>query len=181
MQRHDAVLTATRDLLATVGYTSLTFSDVARQAGVTRQLVYRWWPAKASLVSEALFSGGVGALPESYAGPLDADLRLLIQAIVDYACRRDVRAGVAGLMADADADTPLPGLAEGLLQPLRDSLTVLIESGASRGDTRSNIDIDLTLNTIRGAVTMHLIADQTPPDVVVDHVSQIMTWALEQP
>ncbi|ODQ84804.1 hypothetical protein [Mycolicibacterium holsaticum] len=136
-------------------------SDVAKRAGVTRQLVYRWWAVKASLVSEALFGFGTPEWPAAYAGPLGADLRMFIGAIVDYACGPDVRAGIAGLMADAYPDTPLPGLVDGLLVPLRASLTAL--------------------NTIRGAVTMHVLADQTSPDVVVEHVTQLMTWALTQP
>lgn len=163
------------------GYTALTFSEVAKRAGVTRQLVYRWWAVKASLVSEALFGFGTPEWPTAYPGPLGADLRTFVGAIVDYACRPDVRAGIAGLMADADPDTPLPGLVEGLLVPLRASLTALVDAGIGRGDTRTEISIDLTLNTIRGAVTMHLLADQTPPDVVVEHVTQLMTWALTRP
>lgn len=148
---------------------------------MTRQLVYRWWAVKASLVSEALFAWGTPEWPTSYRGPLAADLEMFVRAIVDYASRSDVRAGIAGLMADADPDTPLPGLVDGLLAPLRASLTALVESGIGRGDTRTDIDIDLTLNTIRGAVTMHLLADQTPPDVVAEHVAQLMTWALRRP
>jgi len=81
-------------------------------------------------------------------------------------------------MADADASTPLPGLVDGLLAPLRTSLARLIAAGVARGDAHGDLDTDLTLNTIRGAVTMHLLADQTPPDVVVDHLSQLMARAL---
>ncbi|MGV0884646.1 TetR/AcrR family transcriptional regulator, partial [Mycolicibacterium sp. XJ883] len=180
-QRHEAVLAATRELLDERGYTAVTFSEVGKRAGVTRQLVYRWWAVKASLVSEALFGFGTPEWPTAYRGPLGADLRTFVGAIVDYACRPDVRAGIAGLMADADPHTPLPGLVEGLLVPLRASLTALVDAGIGRGDTRMNVDIDLTLNTIRGAVTMHLLADQTPPDVVVEHVAQLMTWALTRP
>ena len=39
-RRHEAVLAATRELLAELGYTALTFSEVAKRGGVTRQLVY---------------------------------------------------------------------------------------------------------------------------------------------
>lgn len=158
----------------------MTFSEVARSAGVTRQLMYRWWPARASLVSEALFGSGLPSWPFGYPGPLDSDVRLFVGAVVDVASRADVRAGIVGLMSEADAATPLPGLVDGLLTPLRRSLGALIESGVARGDVREGLDVDLTLNTIRGAVTMHLIADQTPPKVVVDHLSQLLTWAFRR-
>ena len=177
VERHEAVLAATRSLLAEEGYSALTFSAVARRAQVTRQLVNRWWPLKASLVSEALFGSGVEPWPTTYVGDLRADLRTFIGAIVVYGSRPDVRAGVAGLTADADADTPLPGLVEGFLVPLHDSLLALLEAN----DTRESIDVPLTLNTIRGAVVMHLIADRTPPDVVVSHLTDTMFWALRNP
>lgn len=172
------MLAATRAVLAEVGYPGLTYSEVAQRAGVTRQLVYRWWPVKASLVSEALFGYGVPPWPTEHPGPLAADLRRFVQALVDYAARPDVRAGVTGLMADAGPDTPLPGLVEGLLDPLRASLAALLEAGVRRGEARSGVDVDRTLSTIRGAVTMHLIADRMESEDVVDHLSRLMAWAL---
>lgn len=180
-QRHAAVLAATREILASDGYARLTFSDVAQRAGVTRQLLHRWWSSKASLVAEALFSSPDTTWPLTYRGPLTSDLRAFLQALVDYACRADVQAGVNGLMSEAGPDTDLPGLETGLLAPLRASLAALIDQGVARGDVRADIDVTLTLNTLRGAVTMHLIADQTPPRVIVDHLTELMSWAFAAP
>ncbi|MBX6391429.1 MAG: TetR/AcrR family transcriptional regulator [Frankia sp.] len=181
-RRHAAVLAATRELLANRGYPALTFSDVAERAGVTRQLVHRWWPGKAELVAEALFTAPVAAAwPTDYAGPLAADLRRLIKAMVDYACLPDVRAGIMGLMADAVPSTELRGLEDGLLGPLRRSFATLVENAVARGEAHDGIDLNLTLNTLRGAVLMHLIADFTPPEAIVDHLSELAYWALRRP
>lgn len=180
-RRQEAVLDATRRLLAEVGYSALTFSDVAQRAGVTRQLVHRWWTGRPSLVSEALFTSPEMAWPTSYAGPLEADLRAFVTALVDYACREEVRAGVIGLMAEADATTELPGLEEGLLVPLAASLRALVDTAVARREARAGIDVTLTLNTIRGAVTQHLFADQTPREVIIEHLTQLTTWALATP
>ena len=147
---------------------------MARRAGVTRQLVYRWWPLKASLVAEAVFSPGGAAWPTAYVGDLETDVRTFIGAVVGFACRADVRAGVLGLMSDADASTPLPGLVEGSLVPLLASLEQLLATV----ETGPGIDPTLLLDTIRGAVVMHLVADQTPPEVVVDHLAGLVTRAL---
>jgi AcrR family transcriptional regulator len=171
------VLAATRELLAEVGYPALTFSLVAERAGVTRQLVHRWWDGRPALVSEALFTAPDVTWPTAYDGPLEADLRTFVTALVDYACRDDVRAGVTGLMAETDVDTELPGLEDGLLRPLHASLAALVETGVARGDTRPGIDVTLTLNTLRGAVTMQLLADRTRPDVVIDHLTELTSWA----
>ncbi|MCV7219912.1 hypothetical protein [Mycolicibacterium elephantis] len=44
--------------------------------------------------------------------------------------------------------------------------------------SRSGVGADVLTD---GAVTMHLLADRTPPDVVAGHVAQLMTWALMRP
>lgn len=173
------MLAATRAVLAETGYPALTYSEVAQRAGVTRQLVYRWWPVKASLVSEAVFGSGVPPWPTDPTGPLTDDLRYLVQALVDFGCRPDVQAAVTGLMADAGPDTPLPGLVDGFLGPLRAALAALVERGQASGEVRTDVDLDLTLSTIRGAVTLHLIADRTPPAIVVDHLTGLLARALD--
>lgn len=50
----DAILTATRQLLATVPLADLSIEGVAREAGVGKTTIYRWWTGKAALVLEAI-------------------------------------------------------------------------------------------------------------------------------
>jgi AcrR family transcriptional regulator len=56
-----AVIHATFEELAEVGYGALTIDDVARRAGVNKTTVYRRWPTKEDLVTTALL-----ALPDEY-------------------------------------------------------------------------------------------------------------------
>jgi AcrR family transcriptional regulator len=178
MRRHARVLEVTRELLAESGYNALTFSDVATRAGVTRHLLYRWWPVRASLVAEAVFANPDDQWPTTYDGPLQDDLRTLISAMVAYASRPYVTAGIIGLMAEAGPETDLPGLETGLLDPLETSLVTLLSRARDRGEIRLDVDARLTLNTLRGAIVMHLIADRTPPTVIVDHLTALTTAAL---
>ncbi|MFF0609319.1 TetR/AcrR family transcriptional regulator [Nocardia tengchongensis] len=176
--RHNAVLAATRALLAEVGYTGVSYSEIAARAGVTRQLLYRWWPTRADLVSEALFANPGDRWPVNYPGSLAADLRAFVSALVDYVLRPYVRAGILGLMSEADRITEVPGLESGTLEPLESELRTLIDRAVARGEIpepeASGIDVRLTLNTVRGAVVMHLIADGTPPAVIVDHLAHLL-------
>ncbi|HUR50833.1 MAG TPA: TetR/AcrR family transcriptional regulator [Mycobacteriales bacterium] len=175
--RHEAVLAATRELLAESGYDALTFTEVAARAGVTRPLLYRWWPAKPALVSEALFARSAQLWPSSYKGPLRADLRAFIGALVDYAQRPDVRAGLLGIMAEARDAAELPALTE-LVAGLQTSFGALLAAGTARGEVRPRVDAVMTLDTIRGAVTAHVLSDDRPRRQVVDHLVTLMTWAL---
>jgi AcrR family transcriptional regulator len=175
------VLAATRELLRRDGYARLTYSAVAQRADVTRQLLYRWWPLKNELVAEAVFTMADVTWPTAFPGPLDADLGRFVLALTDYACREDVRAGIVGLMSDPAPSSELPGLQDGLLGPVTASFQALIDAGTDRGDVRDGVDVVLTLNTIRGAVIMHLLADQTPPETIVEHLTELLTWALRAP
>jgi AcrR family transcriptional regulator len=50
----EALLQATWDELAEVGYGALTFDAVAQRAGTSRTVVYRRWPTKRELVEAAI-------------------------------------------------------------------------------------------------------------------------------
>ena len=171
------MIEATRELLATVGYDGLTYSDVAARAGVTRPLLYRWWPAKPALVAEALFAGSAQQWPSSYRGPLRRDLRAFVGALVDYAQQPHVRSGLLGIMADARSVEELPALAE-LVTGLQASFGALLSAGAARGEVRRGVDLVMTLDTLRGAVTAHVVGDERPRKQVVDHLVDLMTRGL---
>src|SRR4029453_6092859 len=49
-----AVLDAALRLCGRDGYDALTVKGIAGAAGVGRQTVYRWWPAKSAVLMEAL-------------------------------------------------------------------------------------------------------------------------------
>jgi AcrR family transcriptional regulator len=175
--RHEAVLEATRAILAERGYTDLNFSDVAGRAKVTRQLIYRWWPTRAALVSEALFSHLADDWQATSLGSLEADLHDFVTRIVEYACDPAVRAGIVGLMAEGAAATDMPGLESGTLMPLQRQLQTIIDRAIATGEATEGIDVRHTVNTLRGAVVMHLIADRTPPGEIIDHLTTLTTRA----
>src|SRR4051794_19664135 len=50
---HQAILTATVELLENGRYADLTMEGVAARAQVAKQTLYKWWPSKAKLAMEA--------------------------------------------------------------------------------------------------------------------------------
>jgi hypothetical protein len=142
---------------------------------VTRPLLYRWWPTKPALVSDALFHGL--RWPTRFPGPLERDLRSFVGALVAYARRPEVRSGLLGIMAEARDTEELPALTE-LVGGLQESFCALLSAGVARGDVRDGVDPAMTLDTVRGAVTAHVVVDERPRKQVVDHLVQLLTWAL---
>ncbi len=50
----DAILDATFELLRARGAAGVTIDAIAEAAGVGRQTIYRWWPARGAVVAEAM-------------------------------------------------------------------------------------------------------------------------------
>jgi AcrR family transcriptional regulator len=96
------VLAAAVKLIEHGGYGNLTMEAIAREARVSRQTLYRWWPTKAAITLEALneVASAVAPLPDT--GSLEADLRLFLRRTVAAAHRNAPL--LAGLMAEAQLD-----------------------------------------------------------------------------
>ena len=77
-EAHQAILDATLDLLAEVGFSALTVEGVASRAGVGKATIYRRWPSKLPLVVEAF--GQLPALEDVDTGSLVGDLKLMLRS-----------------------------------------------------------------------------------------------------
>jgi AcrR family transcriptional regulator len=122
----DRMLAAARELLAEAGPAGLTYSVLAERAGVTRQTLYRHWPARSALLTDMILEGSAGDYPEPGEDPAAvaaAWLASLRDGLLDPA-RRAVVLTVAA-QADADSDSA-EALAE-LSADRRAALNVLLK------------------------------------------------------
>ena len=53
----DAILDATARLFTERGYDNLTMEGIAKEAGVGKQTIYRWWPSRGALIAECMLEG----------------------------------------------------------------------------------------------------------------------------
>lgn len=93
-----AVLAATRELLAEVGYQAVTVAAVARRAEVGTAPIYRRWSGKEALIEDAVFGNENVWLPEETEdlhGDLTAWARLFLERIAEPA----TRAALPGLLS----------------------------------------------------------------------------------
>jgi AcrR family transcriptional regulator len=103
-RRH--VLAVARELLPEVGPAGLTYSLLAERAGVTRQTLYRHWPARAALLVDLILTGNSSGYPEPGSDPravATAWLTSLRGGLEDGAARTAVLAVTA--QADVDPDS----------------------------------------------------------------------------
>jgi AcrR family transcriptional regulator len=77
-----AIRAATMELLGEAGYARLTMERVARRAGVSKDSLYRRWPNKVALVTDALTRRArpVPEVPDT--GSLPEDMRAFLRALL---------------------------------------------------------------------------------------------------
>ena len=74
------VLDAVRRHLREGGLCGMTMEGIAREAGVGKQTLYRWWPGLADVALEALMEEAGTACPIPDSGDLAQDLRAFLRA-----------------------------------------------------------------------------------------------------
>jgi len=144
-----AVLEATLDELAQVGYGALSVERVAARAGVNKTTVYRRWPTRTALVEAALRSF-VEALPDlEPTGDIRADL--LAVARRQYLGMSAPRGrSVMRMLLAGDCDPDLVALAGAIRARFDAPARAVIERAVARGELRRDADPVVLLNVMAG-------------------------------
>ncbi len=144
---------ATSELLIEVGYEGMSIDGVAARAGVGKQTVYRWWPSKSALVTEAMLEGHLSVAPQHLpdTGELAVDLSSWLAqqaaALADPYVMSVVRATAA---AAADNDEAGGRLYERITGPAHHALVARLRSGRSVGQVRPEADLDAAADALTG-------------------------------
>lgn len=164
---HAAIITAAAELVAEAGYAATSVGAVASRAGVGKDTVYRRWAGKPELIYEAVFATtDTAPLPDT--GTLQGDLTVLVQGLVEEFSAPAAAASLPGLLADFAAQPALRAtLRTRFLAPAKERLTTIFDRAALRGETRTDVPVDLVLDTLAGTVFFHLgiIGERADPQL----------------
>jgi len=97
------VLTDARALLAERGATAVTYSELSRRTGATRQTLYRHWPTISALLVDALNAGPPVAYPTS-TGDARVDLIGFLRSLRDGLDEPATASGLIALIASSEHD-----------------------------------------------------------------------------
>ncbi|RFU39013.1 TetR/AcrR family transcriptional regulator [Actinomadura logoneensis] len=81
---HKAILEAALKLCLEQGFARTSMDAIAREAGVGKQTIYRWWPSKAAVLVEAIDRQSAPATRVADTGDVRADLREQMVAVAQY-------------------------------------------------------------------------------------------------
>ena len=149
-QSHQAILQATLELLAKVGFERMSIEAIATRAGVGKTTMYRRYNSKEELVADAIESlRAEVVIPDT--GTLWGDIDVLVQNAAQITLNPLGRQAVAMIISSASSN---PQFAQiywtKYLQPRRQAFEVVIERAKTRNEIQANIDSALVFDTMSG-------------------------------
>ena len=178
--RDAAILDATLEVLADVGFEGLTMDLVAQTARAGKATLYRRWPSKSELIRDAvrrLKSSQVDVedLPDT--GTLRGDLLALFKEQTADEAERRIRA-VAGVVSLISYDRSFSDSAHAaLVEPWADAHLILMKRAVERGEIAATADIH-TICKVAPTMAAYQALVQRKPFTMEFLVSMIDTIVL---
>lgn len=152
-----AILNSTLRLLRRTGYNALSIEAIAAEANVGKATVYRWWPTKGALVVEAFSSSVRKELLFPDTGSVYSDVGLQMKHLVRLLRSRRGQI-VAALIGGGQTDSELiEAFRDRFVWPRRVEAYETLRKGIARGELPRNVDLNLILDSLYGAVYMRFL------------------------
>jgi AcrR family transcriptional regulator len=154
---HQAIIQATLELLAEVGFRALTMEGVRTRAGVGKATIYRRWGSKEELVRDAIvFLHDELETPDT--GSLRGDYAALAMAVRASAGRSGAATLMPRLLGDVVNDPELHAIFRtNLVEPRRAALRTVLERAVARGEIRGDVDVELMIDLFAGPPVYRLV------------------------
>ncbi len=151
----DAITDAVIELLTEVGFRGLTIDAVAQRAHVGKATIYRRWPGKEQLVLDALTAGRL-PLPEPDTGNLSDDLLAYYLPLADSEAQQGAVRLMPALAAEAAVDPEIATRLQAYVSDRRAPVASILQRAQERGEVSDNVDIELVVDLLTGAIMYRL-------------------------
>jgi len=156
----DAILCATLQLLKTRPLRDITIEEIARNAGVGKATIYKWWPSKAYVALDAFLRKMNRMVPNPDTGSAKTDLKEQIHYLATFYTSPTGRI-FGQFLAEAQSDPEFARLLrERFMMPRREIAGAIFDRGVNRGEIDETLDKDLVLDLLYGPVMYRLLIVQ---------------------
>lgn len=174
----DLVLAATIELLGEIGYGSLTIEAVAARSGVAKSTIYRHWPGKEALVTEAFARLREQASTVPPPGPVRERAATILRALAIKVLNPDWDEAMC-LPALIDGSARDPRLAEEAARMAEERarpLVQVLEDGISNGELPEVPDATVLADALVGPIILRLLFHRKrfEPDLVPALVERVL-------
>jgi AcrR family transcriptional regulator len=152
-----AILDAAYELLEEAGIGAFTIEGVAARAGSAKTTIYRWWPSRGLLATEALLKRMAAEVPVVPSDSAIADLRRVMRALARLFSSPTGRV-IAGLISEANAcNETAVAVRRQLIERRREMGREILRRGMAAGELRPDIDFETVLDALFGPFYMRLM------------------------
>lgn len=161
----EAILVATRELLAERGWEGMTLGDVAARAGVAKTTLYRRWSGKADLAVDAM-AQLFATLRAVDAGSARADAHGTITELIALLALPETQCALLALAAHAVRD---PKLRDAVREKMVEQCRNVVRTGSARSAARGDVNVrvtdpDLLFDIIAGTMIHRMLIAGEPVD-----------------
>jgi AcrR family transcriptional regulator len=169
-----AILDATLDLVADVGYAGMTVDAVAQRAGVGKATIYRRWSSKETLLLEA-WRSCIAPIPEPDTGTLRGDLGVMFNA-VNHGRPDDVMRRIfPQMIAASKVDEETHDAYQVFLGERRRPLQAVLARAQRRGELPAGADLGIVHDLLVAPLTYRwLVSDGDVGPRVVQQIIDIV-------
>ncbi|OKH34897.1 TetR family transcriptional regulator [Calothrix sp. HK-06] len=178
-QSKEAILNTTWKLLQAGTVKDLSIEAIAREAGVGKTTIYRWWSSKAAVIVDAFMAQVEPEIPatevESAIAALKEQITLLIKAFTG-----DNGRIVAEIIAEGQGSSEaLKSFRDRFILPRREAAKVLIEKGIKLGEFDESLNPELALDVLYGSLYYRLMVGHLPiDDDFAEHLPDVVMKGL---
>jgi AcrR family transcriptional regulator len=157
------IMRAALDRFIADGYQGMSIEQVAAHAGVGKATIYRRWPSKDALITDA-----VGSLTEDLTatdtGSVRSDMLDLVRQIVQLASSTASGRCFARMAGEMSSNPELARIYKDKVISLRRAVVgQVIERGMERGELRSDLDVDMVTDMLVGPLLYRALTMRTAP------------------
>ncbi len=159
-----ALLDATARMIDTIPIRNITIEGIAKEAGVGKPTIYRWWDSKCALVMDAFLTTTAPKIPLPKSGSAEDALKLQLKRMIELLQGRSGRI-VAEMVGEGQSDPHvLEEFRDRFFSQLLAPARFVIESGKESGEFDGSLDTDLALDMIFGPIYYRLLVGHKPLD-----------------
>jgi AcrR family transcriptional regulator len=173
-----AILSATMELMAEVGFAGVTVDAVAQRAGVGKATIYRRWESKERLVLDAI-SASTEPAPVPATGSVAGDLGVIYGRMAEQLSQPESRSLLMAMVAQATVDDVVRELLTALVNQRKEVTRTVLRRAIDDGDLPADCDLDLLIDLLGGAVLHRacIVGRPVGPKTVHRIVSTVLNGA----
>jgi AcrR family transcriptional regulator len=176
----EAILAATLQLLTEKSLRDISMEEIARNAGVGKATIYKWWPSKAYVALDAFLRKANQMIPTPDTGSVRKDFLKQVRSLMVF---YSSPAGhiLGQFVAEAHSDKEFAALyRERFLKPRREATGIIFDRGVKRGELDQNLDRELVLDLIYAPAVYRLMVEHAPLDrTVADRIVSTLFGGLD--